>query len=89
MTIFRASFAVSFTAISLLFVRSFAIRGGLLTRVITPQMDAVLPGERLGTTEEFTCGNGTYERDGYVYSTLVGFPKKRASDDEKKVRESN
>ncbi|XP_065836526.1 exosome complex component CSL4-like [Oscarella lobularis] len=47
-------------------------------------MDAVLPGERLGTTEEFTCGNGTYERDGYVYSTLVGFPKKRASDDEKK-----
>eukprot|EP00118_Oscarella_pearsei_P003636 m.15132 g.15132 ORF g.15132 m.15132 type:complete len:208 (+) comp26200_c0_seq1:25-648(+) len=44
----------------------------------------VFPGERLGTAEEFSSGNGTYERNGYVYSTLVGIPKKRKLDDSSK-----
>ncbi|KXJ17143.1 exosome complex component CSL4 [Exaiptasia diaphana] len=32
----------------------------------------VVPGERLGSLEQFAAGNGTYSRHGYVYSSLAG-----------------
>ena len=32
-----------------------------------------IPGERLGSVEEFSPGNGTYIRHGYVYASLTGF----------------
>lgn len=32
----------------------------------------VVPGERLGSLEQFVAGNGTYSRHGYVYSSLAG-----------------
>ncbi|XP_038058346.1 exosome complex component CSL4-like [Patiria miniata] len=32
-----------------------------------------IPGQRLGSTEEFQAGKGTYTRQGYVYSSLAGF----------------
>lgn len=33
----------------------------------------VIPGERLGSLEQYTPGNGTYIRHGYVYASLAGF----------------
>ena len=32
-----------------------------------------IPGERLGSLEEFSSGNGTYTRHGYVYASLAGY----------------
>jgi len=32
----------------------------------------VLPGEELGTTEEFLPGKGTYEEGGKIYSAVAG-----------------
>jgi exosome complex component CSL4 len=32
----------------------------------------VLPGERLGVIEEFTPDSGTYEKNGVIYSKIVG-----------------
>jgi len=32
-----------------------------------------IPGERLGSLEQFTPGNGTYIRHGYVYASLAGY----------------
>src|SRR5512143_509627 len=32
----------------------------------------VLPGERLGVIEEFTPDAGTYEKNGVIYSKIVG-----------------
>lgn len=35
----------------------------------------VLPGDLLGTAEEFVPGRGTYEYNGQVYAALLGHPK--------------
>jgi len=35
----------------------------------------VIPGERLGSTGEYSTGPGTYSRQGYIYSSLVGVKK--------------
>ena len=32
-----------------------------------------IPGERLGSLEQFSPGNGTYIRHGYVYASLAGY----------------
>ena len=32
-----------------------------------------VPGERLGSLEQFSPGNGTYIRHGYVYASLAGY----------------
>lgn len=32
-----------------------------------------IPGERLGSLEKFSPGNGTYVRHGYVYASLAGY----------------
>lgn len=32
-----------------------------------------IPGERLGSLEQFSSGNGTYVRHGYVYASLAGY----------------
>ena len=32
----------------------------------------VVPGERLGVIEEFTPDNGTYVKDGIIYSKVIG-----------------
>lgn len=32
-----------------------------------------IPGERLGSLEQFSSGNGTYTRHGYVYASLAGY----------------
>ncbi|XP_068708595.1 exosome complex component CSL4-like [Montipora capricornis] len=32
-----------------------------------------IPGERLGSLEQFTPGNGTYIRHGYVFASLAGY----------------
>ena len=45
-----------------------------------------VPGERLGSTEDFTSGGGTYECDGYVYASVTGFVKKQASQKVGQVR---
>ena len=33
----------------------------------------VIPGERLGSIEQYSLGNGTYIRHGYVYASLAGY----------------
>ena len=35
----------------------------------------VIPGERLGSTEEYDAGPGSYSRQGYIYASLVGVKK--------------
>ncbi|HEV2520474.1 MAG TPA: exosome complex RNA-binding protein Csl4 [Thermoplasmata archaeon] len=40
----------------------------------------VLPGELLGTAEEFVPGRGTYEDNGRIYAALLGHPKVDPSD---------
>jgi exosome complex component CSL4 len=40
----------------------------------------VLPGELLGTAEEFVPGRGTYEDSGRIYSSLLGHPRLDAAD---------
>ena len=42
-----------------------------------------VPGERLGSLEEYLPGKGTYIRHGYLYSSLVGF--KHVEKNENKV----
>lgn len=32
-----------------------------------------IPGERLGNLEQYSPGNGTYIRHGYVYASLAGY----------------
>ncbi|XP_022106158.1 exosome complex component CSL4-like isoform X2 [Acanthaster planci] len=32
-----------------------------------------IPGQRLGSTEDYQAGKGTYTRQGYIYSSLAGF----------------
>ena len=32
-----------------------------------------IPGERLGSLEQFTPGNGTYIRHGYLFASLAGY----------------
>lgn len=32
-----------------------------------------IPGERLGSLEQFSPGNGTYVRRGHVYASLAGY----------------
>lgn len=46
---------------------------------------AVTPGQRLGYAEDYVAGPGTYERDGLLYASVVGF-KRIQSQDEGKVR---
>ena len=31
-----------------------------------------VPGERLGSCEEYDAGRGTYERGGFIYSSRIG-----------------
>jgi len=40
----------------------------------------VLPGELLGTAEEYVPGRGTYEDSGRIYAALLGHPKVDPSD---------
>ncbi len=40
----------------------------------------VLPGELLGTAEEFVPGRGTYEDSGRIYAALLGHPRVDPSD---------
>jgi exosome complex component CSL4 len=40
----------------------------------------VLPGELLGTAEEFVPGRGTYEDSGRIFAALLGHPKIDPSD---------
>jgi len=35
----------------------------------------VIPGEEIGTAEEFICGYGTFERDGKIFASIVGVLK--------------
>ncbi|MCK4883897.1 MAG: exosome complex RNA-binding protein Csl4 [Candidatus Diapherotrites archaeon] len=35
--------------------------------------ELVFPGDLLGTEEEFLSGKGTFEKDGNIYSKLIGF----------------
>lgn len=41
----------------------------------SPEERLVLPGDLLGTAEEFVPGRGTYEYSGKVYAALLGHPK--------------
>jgi len=41
-----------------------------------------VPGERLGSLSEYTCGDGTYVRNGFIYSKLCG-NKTIVNDDDK------
>lgn len=34
-----------------------------------------VPGERLGGTEDYVAGQGTYTRGGFIYSKQAGFRK--------------
>ncbi|KAL0074359.1 hypothetical protein J3Q64DRAFT_1772390 [Phycomyces blakesleeanus] len=34
--------------------------------------EPVVPGQRLGYAEDYSAGTGTYERDGLLYSSVVG-----------------
>lgn len=36
------------------------------------EVSIAVPGERLGSLDQFKAGNGTYIRHGYVYSCLAG-----------------
>jgi hypothetical protein len=38
----------------------------------SPSYEAVTPGQRLGYAQEYIAGNGTYERDGLLYASVVG-----------------
>ncbi|KAI9303263.1 hypothetical protein BJ944DRAFT_165743 [Cunninghamella echinulata] len=38
----------------------------------TKSYEAVTPGQRLGYAQDYIAGNGTYERDGLLYSSVVG-----------------
>ncbi|XP_077992242.1 exosome complex component CSL4-like [Glandiceps talaboti] len=42
-----------------------------------------IPGERLGKLDEYEAGNGTYIRQGYIYSSLAGYVHKQEQPDEK------
>ena len=33
----------------------------------------VLPGERLGHSDDYQCGKGTYYRFGYIHASIAGF----------------
>ncbi|MEM3493978.1 MAG: exosome complex RNA-binding protein Csl4 [Thermoplasmata archaeon] len=35
--------------------------------------DVIIPGEEIGTTEEYIPGNGTFERDGKILARILGF----------------
>lgn len=49
---------------------------------------AVTPGQRLGYAEDYIAGPGTYEREGLLYASVVGFRRIRTRD-EGKVRLEN
>lgn len=44
----------------------------------------VIPGERLGSIEQYSPGNGTYIRHGYVYASLAGFKQSQNQENEEK-----
>ncbi|MCX8174449.1 MAG: exosome complex RNA-binding protein Csl4 [Thermoplasmata archaeon] len=35
----------------------------------------IIPGEEIGTTEEYIAGNGTFEKDGKIVACVLGFLK--------------
>lgn len=39
-----------------------------------------IPGERLGSLEQFSSGNGTYVRHGHVYASLAGYKQLQESE---------
>lgn len=41
----------------------------------------VVPGERLGSTKELECGVGCYEKNGYVFASVVGMKSEDCSSD--------
>ena len=41
-----------------------------------------IPGERLGSLEQFSPGNGTYVRHGYVYASLAGYKFKQLQEEQ-------
>ncbi|KAL1936097.1 hypothetical protein VTP01DRAFT_231 [Rhizomucor pusillus] len=44
---------------------------------------AVTPGQRLGYAEDYIAGPGTYEREGLLYASVVGFRRIRTRDEGK------
>ncbi|KAJ2714075.1 hypothetical protein H4R19_001917 [Coemansia spiralis] len=46
-------------------------------------LDVVTPGRRLGLAEEYEAGNGTYVRNGLIYSSILGTRAEQAASDEK------
>ncbi|KAJ3339998.1 Exosome complex component CSL4 [Gonapodya sp. JEL0774] len=42
--------------------------------------EKVIPGQSLGSTLEYTSGNGTYARDGHVYAAIIGKTKVMVKD---------
>ncbi|KAL5015837.1 hypothetical protein ScPMuIL_005426 [Solemya velum] len=47
-----------------------------------------VPGQRLGRLDDnTTSGNGTYERNGFIYSSLAGYLESKDIDDGKKLVE--
>ena len=46
---------------------------GLLMSRVKSSGQFVVPGQRLGVIEEFMPDSGTYVKDGYIYSSSVGY----------------
>ena len=42
----------------------------------------MIPGQRVGSVEEFTSGPGTYVRGNYLYASLVGFRRVLSFDED-------
>ena len=48
-------------------------QSGKINMVSIHENAVAIPGERLGSLEQFSPGNGTYVRHGYVYVSLAGY----------------
>lgn len=46
---------------------------GEINMVSVHENAVVIPGERIGSLEQYSPGNGTYIRHGYVYASLAGY----------------
>lgn len=49
------------------------MQSGKINMVSIHENAVAIPGERLGSLEQFSPGNGTYVRHGYVYASLAGY----------------
>ncbi|KAJ1865082.1 hypothetical protein LPJ73_000106 [Coemansia sp. RSA 2703] len=55
----------------------------LTTTAANSSTSIVTPGRRLGLTQEYTAGAGTYVRGGTIYASVLGIQKIDQSDDSK------